>query len=73
MRSKKRNEAKCLSLLTLYASPLTPHAVIKTAALDLLKCCNGKVLPARARGPVATVAQNILSVARYLGNATLIL
>jgi Mg/Co/Ni transporter MgtE len=41
--------------------------------LDLLKCCNEKILPARASGPVATVTQDILSVAVYLEIATLIL
>ena len=60
-------------LFTPYASPLTPDAVVKATALDLLKCCKGKVLPARASGTVATVVQVILSLAVYLGIATLIL
>jgi hypothetical protein len=60
-------------LFTPYGSPPTPDAVVKATALDLLKCCNGKVLPARASGPVPTVAQDILSLAVYLGIATLIL
>ena len=61
------------ALFAPYGSPLTPDAVVKATALDLLKCCNGEVLPARASGPVATVVQDILSVAVYLGITTLIL
>ena len=60
-------------LLTPYPSPFTPHPPVQATALDLLKCCNGEVLPARASGPVATVVQDILSVAVYLGITTLIL
>jgi hypothetical protein len=59
------------ALFAPYGSPLTPDAVVKVTALDLLKCCNGKVLPARVSGPVAIVAQDILSLAVYLGIATL--
>ena len=60
-------------LLTPYPSPFTPHPPVQATALDLLKCCKGKVLPTRASGPAATVMQDILSVAVYLGIATLIL
>ena len=60
-------------LLTPYPSPFTPHPPVQATALDLLKCYKEKVLPARASGPVATVAQDILSVAVYLGIAMLIL
>ena len=58
-------------LLTPYHSPFTPHPPVQATALDLLKCCNGKVLPVRVSGPVAIVAQDILSLAIYLGIATL--
>lgn len=60
------------SLFTPYGSPI-PLTQLLWRALDLLKCYNGKVLPARGSGPVATVAQDILSLAVYLGIATLIL
>ena len=73
MRSGKKDEAEYLSLFTPYDTPLTPRTAVNTAALDLLKGCKGKVLPARESGPVATVVQDILSVAVYLGIATLIL
>jgi hypothetical protein len=59
-------------LLTPYPSPFTPHPPVQATALDLLKCCEEKVLPACASGPVATVAQDYLSMAVYLGIATLI-
>ncbi len=60
-------------LLTPYPSPFTPHPPVQATALDLLKCCKEKVLPACASGPVATAAQDFLSMAVYLGIATLIL
>jgi hypothetical protein len=44
---------------------------VQATALDLLKCSEGKVLPARVNGPVAIVAQDILSLAVYLGIAIL--
>jgi hypothetical protein len=55
-------------LLTPYPSPLTP---VQATALDLLKCCKETVLPACASGPVATMARGFLSMAVYLGIATL--
>ncbi len=58
-------------LLTPYPSPFTPHPPVQATALDLLKCCKEKVLPACASGPVATAAQDFLSMAVYLGIATL--
>jgi hypothetical protein len=58
-------------LLTPYPSPFTPHPPVQATALDLLKCSEGKVLPARVNGPVAIVAQDILSLAVYLGIAIL--
>jgi hypothetical protein len=61
------------SHFTPYGSPHTPDTVVKATALDLLKCCKEKVLPACASGSVATVAQDFLSMAVYLGIATLIL
>ncbi len=60
-------------LLTPYPSPFMPHPPVQATALDLLKCCKEKVLPACASGPVATAAQDFLSMAVYLGIATLIL
>jgi hypothetical protein len=60
-------------LLTPYPSPFTPHPPVQATALDLLKYCKEKVLPARASGPVATMAQDFLSLAVYLGIAALIL
>jgi hypothetical protein len=60
-------------LLTPYPLPFTPHLPVQATALELLKCCKRKVLPTRASGPAATVMQDILSVAVYLGIARLIL
>ena len=59
------------ALFAPYGSPLTPDAVVKATALDLLKCSKGKALQARVSGPVAIVAQDILSLAVYLGIAML--
>jgi hypothetical protein len=50
-------------LLTPYPLPFTPDPPVHATALLLLKCCKGRVLSARASGPVAIVAQGFLSLA----------